>query len=131
MDECEIPYTINLRAEEVDKFTDKLERITHEFQELKANDYEECSSDTKAGIRRLIDEMVHKLTGFEDDKEDFNKFQKGTLDQYTQKDFVDIKNAPIIKEIREHKLKIYDSNWRLGELEDFLRTAKAQKVSLL
>jgi len=44
---------------------------------------------------------------------------------------LDVKNAPIIKEIREHKLKIYDSNWRLGELEDFLRTAKAQKVSLL
>ena len=74
MDECEIPYTINLRAEEVDKFTVKLERITHDFQELKQNDYEDCTSDTKAGIRRLVDEMVSKLTGFEDDKEDFNKF---------------------------------------------------------
>lgn len=71
------------------------------------------------------------MAGFEDDKEEFNKFQKGTLDQYTQKDFLDVKNAHIIKEIREHKLRIYDSNWRLGELEDFLRTAKAQKTSLL
>jgi dGTP triphosphohydrolase len=74
MDECEIPYTINLRAEEVDKFTVKLDRITNEFQELKQNDYEDCGSDTKAGIRRLIDEMISKLAGFEDDKEDFNKF---------------------------------------------------------
>jgi Asp-tRNA(Asn)/Glu-tRNA(Gln) amidotransferase C subunit len=74
MDECEIPYTINLRAEEVEKFTNKLERITNDFTELKENDYEECSSDTKAGIRRLIDEMISKLTGFEDDKEEFIKF---------------------------------------------------------
>jgi hypothetical protein len=35
MDECEIPYTINLRAEEVEKFTNKLERITNDFTELK------------------------------------------------------------------------------------------------
>jgi hypothetical protein len=53
------------------------------------------------------------------------------LEEYTNKNFLDIKNAPIIAEVREHKLKIYDSNWRLGELEDFLRQAKAQKLSLL
>ena len=68
MDECEIPYTINLRSDEVDKFCAKLERITGEFQELKNNDFEDCNSDTKASIRKLIDEMIHKLTGFEDDK---------------------------------------------------------------
>ena len=53
------------------------------------------------------------------------------MEEYTNKNFLDIKNAPIIAEVREHKLKIYDSNWRLGELEDFLRQAKAQKLSLL
>jgi hypothetical protein len=68
MDECEIPYTINLIAEDVEKFSVKLERITSDFQELKLNNFEECGSDTKAGIRKLIDEMVQKLTGFEDDK---------------------------------------------------------------
>ena len=31
MDECEIPYTISLRADEVDKFVLKLDRITKDF----------------------------------------------------------------------------------------------------
>ena len=131
MDECEIPYTISLRGDEVDKFCVKLDRITKDFQELKQNDYEECHSDTKASIRKLTEQMIQKLSGFEDDKIDFIQFQKGTLEEYTNKNFLDIKNAPIIAEVREHKLKIYDSNWRLGELEDFLRQAKAQKLSLL
>ena len=47
------------------------------------------------------------------------------------KDFSDIKNAPIIRQVREHKLKIQDANRRLNELEDFLKQGKAQKSSLL
>ena len=35
MDECEIPYTISLRSDEVEKFVIKLDRITNDFEELK------------------------------------------------------------------------------------------------
>lgn len=131
MDECDIPHTITLRADEVEKFAEKLERISQDFQELKKNDSEDSSSDTKATIRKLTDEIVRKLSGFEDEKADFIEFQKTTLEQYLPKDFSDIKNAPIILQVREHKLKIQDANRRLNELEDFLKQGKAQKSSLL
>ena len=74
MDECEIPYTISLRGDEVDKFVKKLDRISNEFEELKKQDYDDCHSDTKASIRKLTDEMLAKLHGFYDDKEDFIQF---------------------------------------------------------
>ena len=74
--------------------------------DIKGTNIEDNSSDSKAAIRAFIDEINKRLYGLDEEKVEFVEFQKSTLEQYGPKDFSDLKNAPIIASIREHKLKI-------------------------
>jgi len=49
------------------------------------------------------------------------------LEKYTTKDFVSLDNAPIIGEVREHKLTIDDAIARLKDLGELVKDALARK----
>ena len=131
MDECEIPRTILLRANEIEQFNSKFDSIQSDFNEIRGTNIEDNSSDSKAAIRAFIDEINKRLYGLDEEKIEFVEYQKSTLEQYGPKDFSDLKNAPIIAAIREHKLKIQDAYERLEDLEAFVNQSKAKKTSLI
>lgn len=106
MDECEIPRTIVLRANEIEEFNTKFDSIQADFNDIKSTNIEDNSSDSKAAIRAFIDEINKRLYGLDEEKIEFVEYQKSTLEQYSPKDFSDLKNAPIIAAIREHKAKV-------------------------
>ena len=131
MDECEIPRTILLRANEIEQFNTKFDSIQSDFNEIRSTNIEDNSSDSKAAIRAFIDEINKRLYGLDEEKIEFVEYQKSTLEQYGPKDFSDLKNAPIIAAIREHKFKIQDAYERLEDLEAFVNQSKAKKTSLI
>lgn len=131
MDECDIPRTIALRSDEITQFSDKLESIQKQFVEVQAGSIEENSSDAKAAIRGFIDEINKKLYGLQEEQVDFTEYQKSTLEQHSPKEFSDLKNAPIIRAVREHKLKIADAYERLQDLEGYVVSSKAKKTQLI
>ena len=121
MGDCEIPTNINMRANEIDQFVERLTNIQNEFRDLKqADDEFEGTTDSEAEIKELIADIDKKLKGFEQDKRDHNKFQKGKLENYKEKDIYGPNNAAIIAEIREFKARIHDSNERLKDLDELI-----------
>jgi len=119
MGECELPVNIALRANEIDQFREKLERINDDFLDLKQADEDfDGTSESEGDIKQLIITIEEKLIGFENEKKDFNKYQKSRLNRYGQEDFLSYENAPIIVEVREFKAKIADAIQRLKELDD-------------
>jgi len=96
MDDCEIPKTIVKRSKELENFSEKLEEINDHFNELKRTDEDQGSTESKAAMRKFVDEISKRLYGFEEEKVELTEFQKSTLEAYGPKDFIDLNNAPII-----------------------------------
>ena len=65
----------------------------------------------------MIQQITLKLKASEAEKKDFIKFQKKTLEQYKQRDFIGPNNIAIIKEVRKFKEEIESANDRLKDIE--------------
>jgi len=85
MGDCQIPANIVKRATELAALHDLFCKIQGEFQaykaqhrvNLKENEYEK-------EIREIIDTLIHKLDEQDNKKRELNKFQKNTLEKYTE-----------------------------------------------
>lgn len=122
MSDCQIPVNIKMRANEIDQFRERLDYINDEFKELKAaDDAYEGTSDSEQEIKALIEKIDRKLKSFETEKTQHMQYQKKTLEAYREKDIFGADNANIVREVRNFKEKIADTNRRLKELDDFLR----------
>jgi hypothetical protein len=81
--------------------------LNTKFRDFKNNELNDTgSNEFQQEIRDIIGDMMERLDEADMDKRELKKFQKSTLEQYGQKDFVDSKNAPIIIEVRIHKENI-------------------------
>lgn len=77
---------------------------------MKENEYEK-------EIREIIDTLVLKLDEQDNKKRELNKFQKATLEKYTEPKFLENNNTAIIIEVREHKERIRGVMEEIAELE--------------
>ena len=129
MGECLIPDNITKRANEIDTFKEKINRITYDFFDFKIEyaKNSRLSTEMKKSLKVLIDEIDKRIFGFEEEKKEFIEFQKNRLEAYTQKDFLSLDNPPIIIEIREFKARIKDAKERLEELEAFIDECVSKK----
>ena len=121
MGECEIPVNISQRVNEMQLLNERMQRIADEFYDLKKSD-EDFRGELAAEetIQEAIRKFSDVLKGFDQERQDLQKFLTGTLQQYKHKDFVGLKNCHIIIEVREYRFKLIDMNERLRELEDLL-----------
>lgn len=130
MSDCQIPVNIKMRSNEIDQFRERLENITAEFQELKAaDDAYEGNSESEQDIKALIEKIDRKLKAFETEKVQHQQFQKQKLEAYTEKDIFGIDNANIVREVRNFKEKIADTNRRLKDLDEIMRDLNNKLIS--
>ena len=88
MDDCYIPVTIKMRANEIVQFVEKLDRILQEFNDLKnADDEFEGSEASEAEIKLLIGKINKDIATLQQLKTDFSTYQKKTLENYQSSDF--------------------------------------------
>lgn len=111
MGECQIPENITRRANEIDLFKEKINRIQYDFFDFKIEyaKSSRLSTEMKKSLKVLIDEIDRRIYGFDEEKKEFIEFQKNRLENYTTKDFLSLDNPPIIIEIREFKARIKDA----------------------
>jgi DNA repair exonuclease SbcCD ATPase subunit len=122
MSDCQIPVNIKMRANEIDQLRERLENINEEFKELKAaDDAYEGTSESEQEIKALIEKIDRKLKAFDTEKIQHQQYQKQKLEAYTEKDIFSIDNANIVREVRNFKEKIVDTNRRLKELDEIMR----------
>jgi hypothetical protein len=69
----------------------------------------------------LIEKIDRKLKAFDTEKIQHQQFQGQKLEAYTEKDIFSIDNANIVREVRNFKEKIADTNRRLKELDEIMR----------
>ena len=119
MDDCFIPVTIKMRANEIVQFVEKLDRILQEFNDLKnADDEFEGTEASEAEIKLLIGKISKDMATLEELKTDFSTYQKKTLESYQSTDFQGSKAATIIADIRDFKERIVKANQLVKEVED-------------
>ena len=77
MAECEIPVNISMRANEIDQYREKLERIVEDFKDLKQADEDfDGTSESESEIKVLIEKIETSISGFENEKQEFLRFHK-------------------------------------------------------
>ena len=130
MDDCQIPVNRQMRANEIDQFSERLNQILDEFDDLKQADQDfDGSTESEREIKALIEKIDRKLNGFKQERKDHLKYQSNKLDAYTEADiFNENKQYVIIKEIRVFKEKIEDTNNRLKELDDLMRELNTKLI---
>ena len=65
MDDCQIPVNRQMRANEIDQFSERLDQILDEFNDLKQADSDfEGTNESEREIKALIDKIDRKLNGF-------------------------------------------------------------------
>jgi hypothetical protein len=75
MDDCFIPVTIKMRANEIVQFVEKLGRILQEFNDLKnADDEFEGTEASEAEIKLLIGKISKDMATLEELKTDFSTY---------------------------------------------------------
>lgn len=125
---CQIPENITKRATELAALHDLWAQVHADFQaykaqhrtDLKENEYEK-------EIREIIETLIQKLTEQDENKRELNRFQKATLEKYTEADFLENDNSKIIIEVREHKERIRASMLDMEELEQHFHTVMDSK----
>ena len=130
MDDCQIPVNRQMRANEIDQFSERLTQILDEFEDLRQADEDfDGSTESEREIKALIEKIDRKLNGFKQERKDHLKYQSSKLDAYTENDiFNQNKQYVIIKEIRDFKEKIEDTNNRLKELDDLMRELNTKLI---
>lgn len=131
MDDCQIPVNRQMRANEIDQFSERLDQILDEFDDLKQADADfEGTSESEKEIKALISVIDKKLKGFVNERKDHQKYQNSPLEAYTEEDiFSDKKQPTIIKQIRDFKAKIKDTSDRLKELDELMRDLNNKLIS--
>ena len=77
MDDCYIPVMIKTRANEVAYFSDKLDRLMTEFDDLKkADDEFEGTEESEADIKQVISSIHKDISDLENIKTEFITYQK-------------------------------------------------------
>ena len=129
MGECEIPVNIAMRANEIDQYREKLDRINEDFKDLKQADEDfDGTSESEAEIKTLIAQIDKSIKGFEAEKQEFNRYHKSKFARYSKPDFLSYDNAPIIVEVRELKTKISDAYARLKDLDDLTNDLNSKLI---
>ena len=121
MNDCNIPVNIDMRRNEINAFTERLERIKLDFKDMKsADDNFHGDTKTEKEIKDLMLKIDQRLRAFDQENRDFIKYQTQKLEMYKEQDYLSFNNYPIIVEIRDFKAKINDGNIRLSELEELM-----------
>jgi uncharacterized coiled-coil DUF342 family protein len=76
MGECLIPENITKRANEIDTFKEKINRITYDFFDFKIEyaKSSRLSTEMKKSLKVLIDEIDRRIYGFDEEKKEFIEF---------------------------------------------------------
>ena len=117
-----IPNNILTREHQLESYSEKVERINHEFNDAKAADeaYEGDAISEKT-ISDLIFKIQPLLAEAEDQKFAHNEFLTNILQQYSKDEMKIPESQKIVKEVREFRYRINDSLLKLKDIELLLK----------
>ena len=128
MADCDIPVNIQVRRNELQAYMEKLDRIKADFRDLKQADEDFDGDSSEKEIKALIRQIEQQVRQYDQEGRDMQKYQSQKLDMYREQDFMSYNVYLIIIEVREFKLRIFNSTMKLKDLEDLLNELNSKLI---